>query len=667
MPHTPVHDRRVALMVTTVGMLAATLNMSILLISLPAIFDGLGLDPLAPSNISYLLWMLMGYLLVSAVLVVTFGRLGDQYGRARLFNLGFLIFTVASVACALVPNTGSAGALELIVLRVVQGVGGAMIAANSTAIITDSFPPDRRGFALGVNQVAALAGSFAGLVIGGVLSEWHWRAVFWVSVPVGVWGTWMGYRTLRDKPRDPDRKITIDWWGNLTFGVGLTAILVAITYGLQPYGGHTMGWTSPTVLAGLIGGPLLLVLFGIIETHVENPMVNLRLFKVRAFAAGQTVNLLSSMARGGLQFMLIIWLQGIWLPLHGYKFADTPLWAGIYMLPLTLGFLLAGPASGAISDRFGARAFATGGLLLTASTFVGLILIPANFSYPMFAALLAANGIGMGLMAAPNSAAIMNSVPAAQRGAASGVRATGMNAGMVLSMGGFFTLMAIGLASRLPGSLYNGLTQAGVTPDAARSISHTPPVGTLFAAFLGDNPIQQLMKQVDPAQLQPGSGVDVGTLTGKTFFPELISGAFKHGLVIAFVRIDRDAADRGRRLADARQALCPRGAARDCRRGNRPRGCRPRGAVRARWGRRLRRCRECPQAIGPTRRRTSASRPSSNCARADRCSRLRLSTSCASRCRTSSTVCSTRSWPVAVRCTRTAREPSPTALRVTSP
>jgi MFS family permease len=522
-------------MLTTVGMLAATLNMSILLISLPAIFDGLGLDPLAPANISYLLWMLMGYLLVSAVLVVTFGRLGDQYGRARLFNLGFVIFTLASIACALAPNTGAAGALELIVLRIVQGVGGAMIAANSTAIITDSFPPDRRGFALGVNQVAALAGSFAGLVIGGVLSEWHWRAVFWVSVPVGIWGTWMGYRTLRDKPRDRDRKITIDWWGNLSFGVGLTAILVAITYGLQPYGGHTMGWTSPIVLTGLVGGPLLLVIFGFIETHIANPMVDLRLFQVRAFAAGQTVNLLTSMARGGLQFMLIIWLQGIWLPLHGYKFADTPLWAGIYMLPLTLGFLLAGPASGAISDRFGARAFATGGLLLTASTFVGLIAVPANFSYPLFAGLLAANGIGMGLMAAPNSAAIMNSVPAAQRGAASGVRATGMNAGMVLSMGGFFTLMAIGLASRLPGSMYSGLTQAGVTPDAARTISHTPPVGTLFAAFLGDNPIQQLMKQVDPAQLRPGAGVDVATLTGKTFFPELISGAFKHGLLIAFV------------------------------------------------------------------------------------------------------------------------------------
>jgi len=532
--HDAAHDRRVALSVTTVGILAATLNASILLISLPAIFDGLGLNPLAPANISYLLWMLMGYLLVTAVLVVTFGRLGDQYGRAKLFNLGFLIFTVASVACALVPNSGSAGALELIGLRIVQGVGGAMLTANSTAIITDAFPPDRRGFALGVNQVAGIGGSFVGLVIGGLLAEWHWRAVFWVSVPVGIWGTWMGYRTLRDKPRDRSHKVAIDWWGNLTFGIGLIAILVAITYGLQPYGGHTMGWTSPKVLTGLFGGLALLVVFGFIELRVDEPMMDLKLFKIRAFAAGQTVNLLASMARGGLQFMLIIWLQGIWLPLHGYDFASTPLWAGIYMLPLTIGFLIAGPASGALSDRLGARTFATGGLLLTAATFGGLIAIPADFSYPLFAALLALNGIGMGLMAAPNSAAIMNAVPAAERGAASGIRATGMNAGMVLSMGGFFTLMAIGLASRLPDSMYNGLTKLGITPDAAHTISHTPPVGTLFAAFLGDNPIKALVSQVDPQQLQPGSGVDVATITGRTFFPHLISDPFRHGLAIAF-------------------------------------------------------------------------------------------------------------------------------------
>jgi MFS family permease len=532
--HSAAHDRRVALWVTTVGILAATLNASILLISLPAIFDGLGLNPLAPANISYLLWMLMGYLLVTAVLVVTFGRLGDQYGRARLFNLGFLIFTLATIGCALVPNGGSAGALELIGLRIVQGVGGAMLTANSTAIITDAFPPDRRGFALGVNQVAGIGGSFVGLVVGGLLAEWHWRAVFWISVPVGIWGTWIGYRNLRDRPRESGSKVAIDWWGNLTFGIGLIAILVAITYGLQPYGGHTMGWTSPEVLAGLLGGVLLLVVFGFIELRVADPMLDLKLFQVRAFAAGQAVNLLASMARGGLQFMLIIWLQGIWLPLHGYNFADTPLWAGIYMLPLTVGFLIAGPASGALSDRFGARTFATGGLLLTAATFGGLIAIPADFSYPAFALLLTLNGIGMGLLAAPNSAAIMNAVPASERGAASGIRATGMNAGMVLSMGGFFTLMAIGLASRLPASMYDGLVKLGITPAAAHQISTTPPVGTLFAAFLGDNPVSSLVSQIDPQQLQPGSGVDLATLTGRTFFPHLIAEPFRHGLTIAF-------------------------------------------------------------------------------------------------------------------------------------
>ncbi|HET6877223.1 MAG TPA: MFS transporter [Jatrophihabitans sp.] len=526
MHHSEAHDRRVALSVTTVGILAATLNASILLISLPAIFAGLGLDPLAPENISYLLWMLMGFLLVTAVLVVTFGRLGDQYGRARLFNLGFLIFTLGSVGCAVVPDSGGAGALEIIVLRVVQGIGGAMVMANSTALITDAFPADRRGFALGVNQVAALAGSFLGLIIGGVLSEWDWRAVFWVSVPFGVWGTWMGYRTLHDKPGSRNSGVRIDWWGNLTFGIGLIALLVAIVYGLQPYGGHTMGWTSPSVLAGLVLGVVLLAAFGVIETRVTDPMIDLRLFRIRAFAAGQAVNLLAAMSRGGLQFMLIIWLQGIWLPLHGYSFADTPLWAGIYMLPLTLGFLLAGPASGAISDRFGARLFATGGLLLTAATFGGLIVLPADFGYPVFAALLALNGIGMGLMAAPNSAAIMNAVPAGQRGAASGIRATGMNAGMVLSMGGFFTLMAVGLAARLPEAMSHGLVQAGVAPATAGVASHVSPVGILFAAFLGGNPIQELVPHAAPAVAQH--------IYSGSFFPTLISAPFMHGLAIAF-------------------------------------------------------------------------------------------------------------------------------------
>ena len=524
----------------------------------------------------------MGFLLVTAVLVVTFGRLGDQYGRAKLFNLGFLIFTLATVACALVPNGGSAGALEIIILRVVQGVGGAMVMANSTALITDAFPPDRRGFALGVNQVAALAGSFLGLVIGGVLAEWNWRAVFWVSVPVGVWGTWMGYRTLHDKPRDRSRVVRIDWWGNLTFGLGLIAVLVAITYGLQPYGGHSMGWTSPTVLTGLIGGVALLVVFGFVELRVAEPMFDLRLFKIRAFAAGQAVNLLAAMSRGGLQFMLIIWLQGIWLPLHGYSFADTPLWAGIYMLPLTVGFLIAGPASGAVSDRFGARAFATGGLLLTAVTFGGLILLPADFDYPTFAALLAFNGIGMGLMAAPNSAAIMNAVPADQRGAASGIRATGMNAGMVLSMGGFFTLMAVGLASRLPHALTSGLTNAGVSPAAADTASHVSP-GRLAVRRVPRRQPDPATRAAPRPERRHARDLRTDVLPAPDLGPVHARPADR------VQRVDPHAAARRRRVADARRALRPRGRAQRApgRRRHRPRGRRPLRAGHARRGGRV--------------------------------------------------------------------------------
>jgi MFS family permease len=516
---------------TTMGILVVMMNSSIVIISLPAIFRGLGLDPLGPGNIGYLLWLLMGYLLVTAVLVVTFGRLGDMYGRAKLFNLGFLIFTIAAGACALVPNGGSSGAIELIVLRLIQGVGGAMVTANSTALLTDAFPATQRGLALGINQVAALAGSFLGLVVGGLLAEWNWRSVFWVSVPFGVYGTIEGYRRLRDinPPRGHGK---MDWAGNVTFGVGLVAVLVAITYGIQPYGGHTMGWTSPFVLACLIGGGVLLVAFMAVEARVSEPMLDLRLFRIKAFAAGNAAGLLAAIARGGLQFMLILWLQGIWLPLHGYSFERTPLWSGIYLLPLTIGFLLAGPASGWLSDKFGARTFATGGLLLTVVSYAGLLLIPIDFNFTLFAILLALNGIGSGLFTAPNTTAIMNAVPVRERGAASGIRATFMNAGMVLSIGVFFSLMIAGLASRLPHALSTGLTANGVPADAAARVASEPPVASLFAAFLGFNPVQRL---VGPATLNSLPAADSARLTGNTFFPQLIADPFKHGLVVVFV------------------------------------------------------------------------------------------------------------------------------------
>ena len=521
----------IALSNTTLGMLVATINSSIVIISLPAIFRGIGLDPLRPGNVSYLLWMLMGYLVASAVLVVAFGRLGDIYGRVRMYNAGFLIFTLASIALALTPDVGSAGALELIGLRIVQGVGGALLMANSMAILTDVFPVSQRGMALGINQVAALAGSFMGLLIGGLLADTNWRAVFLVSVPFGIFGTAWGYLKLREVGQRGTRG-RIDWAGNLTFGVGLIAVLVGITYGIQPYGGHTMGWTSPVVLALLLGGVALLALFLVVERRSEHPLFHLDLFRIRAFAAGNLAGLLASISRGGLQFMLIIWLQGIWLPLHGYSFASTPLWAGIYMVPLTLGFLVAGPVSGWLSDHHGARPFTTGGMLLTAVSFAALMLLPIDFPYLVFAALLLLNGIGSGLFAAPNTAGIMNAVPARQRGAASGMRATFQNAGFVLSIGLFFSLMIAGLAARLPATLYTGLTANGVPPATAERIAHLPPVGSLFAAFLGYNPIRTLL---GPATLERLSPDQAANLTGTSFFPRLIAEPFKHGLAIVFL------------------------------------------------------------------------------------------------------------------------------------
>ncbi|HEX3541507.1 MAG TPA: MFS transporter [Acidimicrobiales bacterium] len=519
-----------ALSNTTLGIFMAALDSSIVLISLPAIFRGINLDPLQPANISYLLWMLMGYLVVTAVLVVTFGRLGDIFGRVRMYNGGFAVFSLASLALSLCPFNGSKGALWLIGFRVIQGVGGALLMANSTAILTDAFPAAERGMAMGINMVAAIAGSFIGLVAGGILAEWDWRAVFWINVPIGVFGTVWAYMKLRET--GITTKAHIDWWGNLTFAIGLIMILIGLTYGLLPHGHHNMGWTGPWVLFELLGGVVMLLIFGYIETKVPDPMFRLDLFKIRAFWTGNVASLLSSIGRGGLQFMLIIWLQGIWLPLHGYSFERTPLWAGIYMLPLTAGFLVAGPLSGYLSDKYGARPFATGGMIVAAASFGLLSFLPANFSFPIFGLLLLLNGIGMGLFAAPNTTGIMNSLPASQRGAGSGMRATFMNSGMVLSIGLFFTLMVLGLAASLPHTMSVGLQANGVPAATANQVAKLPPVGSLFSAFLGYNPMQKLLGSAAAAHV---TSAQWATITGKRFFPNLISGPFLKGLRITLV------------------------------------------------------------------------------------------------------------------------------------
>ena len=520
----------VALSNTTLGMLMATINASILLIALPDIFRGIHIDPLAPGNTSYLLWLILGFMVVMAVLLVSLGRLGDIYGRVRMFNLGFAVFTAFSILLSVTWMHGSAAAIWLIVMRVGQGVGGALVFANSNAILTDAFPANQRGFALGVNSIAAIAGSFLGLVLGGVLGPISWRLVFLVSVPVGVFATVWAYRSLRDTGER--RPAKIDWWGNLTFALGLVGVMIGITYGIQPYGGNDMGWTNPFVLSMLFGGLALLVVFCWVELHVDEPMFHLELFRIRAFAAGNLAMLLAAMGRGGLQFILIIWLQGIWLPEHGYSFAQTPLWAGIYMLPLIAGFLVAGPASGWLSDRFGARAFATGGMLIAAVSFGLLIVLPVNFSYIWFALILVVQGIGMGLFAPPNNAAVMNSLPPAQRGAGAGMLATFQNSASVLSIGVFFTLMIVGLASVLPHTLQSGLVAHGVPNADATRIAHLPPVATLFASLLGYNPMATLL---GPHVLNSLPAGQSSALTGREFFPHLISSPFHTALVYAFV------------------------------------------------------------------------------------------------------------------------------------
>jgi len=521
--------KRIVLTNTTVGVLIAMIDSSIVLIAMPAIFRGIGLDPLIPSNSFYLLWMMLGYLIVTSVLVVSFGRIGDMYGRVRMYNMGFLIFTIASVLLSVDWMTGKAGATWLIVMRIVQGVGGAFIAANSGAIITDTFPASQRGMALGINNVASIAGRFLGLVLGGLLATIDWRLVFWVSVPFGLFGTAWGYLMLEE--RGERHRAPIDWAGNVTFAVGLVLVMVGVTYGIQPYGGHVMGWTSPKVLAEIIGGLLLLVAFMIIETRVAHPMFRLQLFKIRAFTFGTMSSFLSSLARGGLMFMLIIWLQGIWLPLHGYDFVSTPLWAGISMLPLSIGIVVSGPLSGYLSDRYGPRYFATGGMLAAALAFGLLLMLPIDFYYPVFALILLLAGMGAGAFASPNRAAVMNSLPPEHRGAGSGMNTTFQNSAQILSIGIFFTLMILGLSKTLSGSLLLGLRRHHVAAATAASVAHLPPVSVLFAAFLGYNPIAHLLGGHVLASLPASVSAQ---LTSRPYFPMLIAPAFKAGLHEAF-------------------------------------------------------------------------------------------------------------------------------------
>ena len=527
-----VQYKWVALSNTTLGTLMASIDMTIVLIAMPAIFRGIQIDPF--SSFQYLLWIMFGYSIVTATLLVTFGRLSDIYGRVKLYNLGFAIFTVGSILLSLTPNVGDAGAIELIVFRIVQGVGAAFLFSNSAAIITDAFPENERGKALGINQLAFLAGSLIGLVLGGILAVFDWRLVFLVSVPVGVIGTIWSYWKLKEQ-HIVRKKPKLDVWGNISFGAGLTLILLGITYGLTPYGNSPMGWSNPWVLASLVSGAALLVAFPFIETRVAEPMFKLDLFKNRMFATANIATFLSAISRGGIMIMLIVLLQGIWLPLHGFSYDSAPFWAGIFMIPMSIGIALTGPLSGWLSDKHGARVLATTGMIITGITFLAFTLLPANFDYLPFAIILLVMGIGNGIFMSPNMASVMNSCPPEHRGAASGMRATLQNCGQTISQAIFFAIIIISLNATLPAALAISVASAGAPTQIAAAFSHTPASGALFAAFLGYNPIGTLLQGMGPTVAASLPQHTLTVLEGQTFFPNAIASPFMTALTQAFI------------------------------------------------------------------------------------------------------------------------------------
>ena len=510
--------------------LMSSINGSITMISLPAIFNGIHIDPL--TSFQYLLWILMGYGLVTATLMLGFGRLSDIHGRVKLFKVGFLIFTVGSILLYLTPSTGDAGAIEIIVFRIIQAVGAAFLMANSSAILTDAFPVNERGKALGINTISFTSGQFIGLLLGGILAVYDWRFVFLVSVPFGILGTVWSFLKLKEiSVKAIDTKFDI--LGNTVFIASITSILLAITYGLMPYGNSPMGWSNPWVMAAMAIGLVLLAAFPFIENRVKNPMFRMDLFKIKSFTYANVAGFLNALGRGGMMFMLIILLQGIWLPLHGYSYESTPFWAGVYMLPLTFGFILMGPLSGMLSDKYGPRWIATIGMVIATAAFIILASLPYDFNYIELGLTLFLMGVGGGMFGSPNSASIMNSVAPQDRGVASGMMTTVMMTAFTVSMAMFFTIVIVGITQRFPAAMTSSLASIGAV-QLAPVLTSIPPTGAMFSAFLGFNPVSAILSGLPSQFVASIPSGTLTTLTGTTWFPQTLADAFMPALRLSF-------------------------------------------------------------------------------------------------------------------------------------
>jgi EmrB/QacA subfamily drug resistance transporter len=397
---------------TTVATLMSSIDANIVLISLPTI----GRE-LPGTSATLLLWILLGYSLLTAVVLLNFGRLSDIFGRVRLYVLGFAVFTVGSALCGF-----SLTGLELVLFRLVQAVGAGFLFSNSAAIITDAFPPNERGRALGVNQVSIVVGAVSGLVLGGVItSTIGWRWIFFVNVPIGIIATLRARYDLKEIAR-PETTARIDWVGNIAFAGGLVALLLGVTLG-------ALGQIPDPEAIGLaIAGLALLAAFVAIEFRETSPMLDLSLFRIREFSASASATLLNALARGAFTFILVFYLQGP----PRYLSAFT---AGLYLVPVSVSLATFGPISGWLSDRFGPRPFLLTGLVVSAAGFLWLATIGPAASFLQLAGPLILVGSGMGLFAAPNRAAMMTAVPPNRRGVASGIGVTFMNTGTTISLG----------------------------------------------------------------------------------------------------------------------------------------------------------------------------------------------------------------------------------------
>lgn len=521
-----------ALIAVFISSLMGMINMNVVLISLPAIFNGIQIDPLGPNSFQYLLWILMGYGLVTATLLLSFGRLSDIYGRIKMFRLGVIIFTLGSILLYLTPSTGNLGAIEIVGFRMFQAIGTALFMANSSAIITDAFPPNELGKALGINVVAIMSGQFLGLILGGVLAVFDWRYVFLMSVPFGLLATIWSFKLKEISIKDVKAKIDI--WGNITFIGGITLLLIGVTYGLMPYGNDLMGWNNPWVFVSMIIGLVLLVLFPFIEKRVESPMFDVDLFKIRMFSYANIAGFLATITRIAVMLVPIILLQSVWLPLHGYSYDSTPFWAGIYLIPLTVGIIVVGPISGKLSDKYGARGIATTGMIISALAFILLGALPYNFNYIEFASILLLMGIGGGMFASPNKASIMGSVPPQNRGVASGMMQTLDNTAQVGGMALFFTILIIGITQGFPGAMTNSLTSIGAA-QLAPLFSNIPPSEALFAAFLGYNPVDTILSSLPGSVVANIPGGVLTTLQGTTWFPSTFANAFIPAVIESYI------------------------------------------------------------------------------------------------------------------------------------